>query len=82
MTGEPYLWLLMAMAIAATYFWRGLGALLSARINPQGAVFQWVSCVSYAMGFAVFYLARQKILLGVAAGAGIFIALTALREVI
>jgi branched-subunit amino acid transport protein len=112
MTGEPYLWLLMAMAIAATYFWRGLGALLSARINPQGAVFQWVSCVSYAMlagliarmtvfplgglaetllfdrlaamgvGFAVFYLARQKILLGVAAAAGIFIALTALREVI
>ncbi len=112
MNGELYLWLLLVMAIAATYFWRGLGALLSARIDPQGAVFQWVSCVSYAMlagliarmtvlplgglaetalfdrlaamglGFAVFYLTRQKILLGVAAGAGTFMALTALRAVV
>jgi branched-subunit amino acid transport protein len=112
MNGEPYLWLLLVLSIAATYFWRGLGALLSARIDPQGAVFQWVSCVSYAMlagliarmtvlplgglaetplfdrlaamglGFAVFYLTRHKILLGVAAGAAAFMALTALREVV
>ena len=49
MSGDGTLWLLVLLCIAATYFWRGLGVLLSARIDPNGAVFQWVSCVSYAM---------------------------------
>jgi branched-subunit amino acid transport protein len=49
MSGDLYLWLLMLLAVAATYLWRGLGVLLSARIDPQGATFRWVSCVSYAM---------------------------------
>lgn len=43
------LWLLLLLAVAATYLWRGLGVALSARIDPQGATFQWVSCVSHAM---------------------------------
>ena len=49
MSGDAALWFLVLLGIAATYFWRGLGVLLSARIDPDGAVFQWVSCVSYAM---------------------------------
>jgi branched-subunit amino acid transport protein len=36
-------------AIGATYLWRGLGVLFASRINHEGAVFQWVTCVSYAM---------------------------------
>lgn len=42
-------WPFLVLAIAATYLWRGLGVLLSTRIDPQGAVFRWVTCVSYAM---------------------------------
>jgi len=49
MSGQDYLWFLVLGAIAATYFWRFLGVLFSRRINPEGAVFQWVTCVSYAM---------------------------------
>ncbi len=49
MTGELGAWPFLVLAIAATYLWRGLGVFLSARINPEGAVFQWVTCVSYAM---------------------------------
>ena len=37
------------MVLAATYLWRFLGAVFSRRIDPEGAVFQWISCVSYAM---------------------------------
>ena len=49
MTWDPALWLLLLLSIAGTYLWRGLGVVLSARIDPEGATFQWVSCVSYAM---------------------------------
>ena len=35
--------------ILATYLWRFLGTLFARRIDPEGAVFQWVTCVSYAM---------------------------------
>lgn len=42
-------WPVLLLAIAGTYLWRGLGVLLSARIDPEGAAFQWVTCVSYAM---------------------------------
>ena len=48
-TTEAYLWGLVLLSAAATYFWRGLGVLLSARIDPEGPIFQWVTCVSYAM---------------------------------
>jgi branched-subunit amino acid transport protein len=49
MTAEFGAWPFLLLAITATYLWRGLGVLLSTRIDPQGAVFQWVTCVSYAM---------------------------------
>ena len=48
-SGTWGLWLLLAGAIAATYLWRGLGVLFASRIDPQGSLFQWVTCVSYAM---------------------------------
>jgi len=48
-TGTLGIWPLLLLAIAATYVWRALGVLLSARMNPEGAVFQCVTCVSYAM---------------------------------
>ena len=101
-------WPLLLLAVAATYLWRGLGVLCSQRIDPRGAAFQWVSCVSYAMlagliarmivlplgglaesplfdrlaavgfGFAVYFLAGRKTLLGVVAGVTAFILLAAL----
>lgn len=49
MSNELGAWPFLLLAIAATYVWRGLGVVLSTRIDPQGAVFQWVTCVSYAM---------------------------------
>lgn len=49
MTTHEYLWALVIAAILATYVWRFLGALFAQRINPQGLIFQWVTCVSYAM---------------------------------
>lgn len=33
----------------ATYLWRGLGVLLSGRLDPKSAMFEWVSCVAYAL---------------------------------
>lgn len=49
MEGNLGAWPVVLLAIAATYLWRGLGVLFSARIDPDSAIFQWVSCVSYAM---------------------------------
>ena len=43
------LWLLLGLAIGVTYLWRCLGLVLSSRIRADGAVLQWVSCVTYAM---------------------------------
>jgi branched-subunit amino acid transport protein len=43
------LWIAVALAIAATFMWRALGVVLSARVSIDGATFRWVSCVSYAM---------------------------------
>ncbi len=43
------LWVLLFVCGAATYLWRGLGVLLSGRINPQSALFEWASCVAYAL---------------------------------
>lgn len=49
MLGAADLWLLMFACGAATYLWRGLGVLLSGRLNPQSAMFEWISCVAYAL---------------------------------
>lgn len=40
---------MLACASAATYLWRALGVAFSARIEPESALFRWVTCVSYAM---------------------------------
>ena len=60
---EPsVLWpfVVMIVAAVATYFWRGLGVALSGRINPNGAVFEWVACVAYALLAAL--IARMIVL--------------------
>ena len=43
------LWWIVLGAIAATYLWRFLGTVFAKQIDPDGALFQWVTCVSYAM---------------------------------
>jgi branched-subunit amino acid transport protein len=49
MHGTAEIWALMLVCAAATYLWRALGVLLSGRINPQSALFEWISCVAYAL---------------------------------
>lgn len=46
---EAYPWIVVALAAVVTYFWRAFGVMVSGRINPNGAVFQWVGCVAYAL---------------------------------
>jgi branched-subunit amino acid transport protein len=48
MHGAAELWLLLLACSAGTWLWRGLGVLLSG-INPRSALFEWVSCVAYAL---------------------------------
>ena len=48
MTTES-LWLIVLACGAATFIWRALGVVVVKRIDPDGAFFQWVTCVSYAM---------------------------------
>lgn len=43
------LWLLLALCTMVTYFWRGLGVVLSGRINVDSELFRWAECVAYAM---------------------------------
>lgn len=42
-------WIILILAALGTYTWRGLGVLLSGRINQDSALFRWVTCVTYAM---------------------------------
>ncbi|MDH5748631.1 MAG: AzlD domain-containing protein [Rhodospirillales bacterium] len=42
-------WIVCLAAAAATYFWRGLGVALSGRIRPTDPIFEWISCVAYAL---------------------------------
>lgn len=43
------LWQLLLLAIAATYVWRFTGVILSIKIDTESSIFQWFTCVSYAM---------------------------------
>lgn len=43
------LWLIVISCGAATFLWRALGVIVVRHIDAEGAIFQWVSCVSYAM---------------------------------
>lgn len=49
MSETEFLWLVVLGCGAATFVWRGLGVLVVRRIDPEGAFFKWVACVSYAM---------------------------------
>ena len=40
---------MLICGIAGTYLWRAMGVAFSARIEPDGVLFRWVTCVSYAM---------------------------------
>jgi branched-subunit amino acid transport protein len=42
-------WIVVLGCGAATFFWRALGVVVVRRIDPRGALFRWVTCVSYAM---------------------------------
>lgn len=42
-------WLLVLACAAGTYLWRGVGVLLSGRIEVGSRLFQWTACVAYAM---------------------------------
>ncbi|MEQ8651660.1 MAG: AzlD domain-containing protein [Kiloniellales bacterium] len=48
---ETWVWplLILAVSAVATYVWRGLGVLLSGRINPDSALFAWMAAVAYAL---------------------------------
>jgi branched-subunit amino acid transport protein len=49
---EPGVWwpyLLILVGAAATYVWRALGVALSGRIDPRGALFQWIACIAYGL---------------------------------
>ena len=46
---EISLWWVVLACSAATFFWRALGVLVTRRIDADGALFRWVTCVSYAM---------------------------------
>lgn len=41
--------IIILLSIMATYVWRFTGVLVSRHIDPQGKVFEWISCVAYAM---------------------------------
>jgi branched-subunit amino acid transport protein len=43
------LWMIVLGCAAATFAWRFLGVIVVRRIDANGAIFQWISCVSYAM---------------------------------
>jgi len=48
---EPHAWVWGAVlgGAAVTYLWRFLAVLLAGRIDPEGALFDWVGCVAYAL---------------------------------
>ena len=39
---------LVLLAAAVTFLWRALGAILASKIDTDGAMFRWITCVSYA----------------------------------
>ena len=48
---DPFLWpfVIMAVAAAATYLFRGLGVALADRLNTDHPAFEWVACIAYAL---------------------------------
>lgn len=46
---HAWAWVALALAVLATFIWRFAGVLVAGRIQPDSAVFDWVSAVAYAM---------------------------------
>lgn len=42
-------WVVLGLACAGTYAWRGLGVMLSGKISQESLFFKWLTCVTYAM---------------------------------
>jgi branched-subunit amino acid transport protein len=42
-------WLVLLAAAAGTYLWRALGVALAGRLKRDSLLFQWITCVTYAM---------------------------------
>jgi branched-subunit amino acid transport protein len=65
-------WIIVLGCAAATFIWRALGVIVVKRIDADGAFFQWVTCVSYAMVaglvFRMIILPRRRLVAGVIAG--------------
>lgn len=59
---DPAIGVPLALLVGAlvTYAWRGLGVLLSGRIDPDGPLFAWTACVAYALLAAL--IARMIVL--------------------
>lgn len=55
MKNELAWWGALLLAALGTYFWRGLGVLLSGHINQEGEFFRWLSAVTYAMVAALTF---------------------------
>ena len=49
MTDSLPVWLLIALAAAVTYGWRGAGVLLGRNIDVDSRLFRWASAVAYAL---------------------------------
>jgi len=41
--------LVVFLSVIATYVWRACGIAIGEKIDPGGQVFEWISCVAYAM---------------------------------
>lgn len=39
----------ITLAAAVSYASRGLGVALSGKLNPEGSVVEWITCVTYAL---------------------------------
>ncbi len=49
LTDPATVWMAIAAASFGTVFWRVLGVILDGHIDPEGAIYRWVSAVAYAM---------------------------------
>jgi len=47
--GSAELWMLTGLCFLGTLVWRVIGTTVATHIAPEGAMFQWLSCVAYAM---------------------------------
>jgi branched-subunit amino acid transport protein len=57
---SAYPWLVLLAGAVATYASRGVGVLLSGRIDAEGPLFRWIGAVAYALLAAL--IARMIVL--------------------